>query len=73
MTTTTHIARITGPVPYLAAGGSLLNIPLGPCLLEQVDGQAVDIVWGERGQSCATVPLKEVEDAQHNGHLTLLD
>ena len=73
MTMTTHTARITGPVPYLAASGRLLNIPLGPCMVEHVDGALTDIVWGTRGQSSAALPSDVVQAAQDQGHLVLLD
>jgi hypothetical protein len=32
MVITTHTARIIGPVRYLASGGKISNIPIGPCL-----------------------------------------
>jgi hypothetical protein len=73
MTLTTHMARITGPVAYLASGGKQLNIPLGPCLVEQGDGEQVDIIWGARGQNSAALPLQELESAESSGHLVLLD
>jgi len=73
MVITSHSARITGPVPYMATDGSVSNIPLGACLVEQVDGRSVDIVWGERGQISAALPLDEVEAAEGNGYLILLD
>jgi hypothetical protein len=73
MVITSHSARITGPIPYTAADGSVSHIPLGACLVEQIDGRSVDIVWGERGQTSAALPLAEVEAAEGNGHLILLD
>ena len=73
MTLTTHMARITGPVAYFATSGRQLNIPLGPCLVEQRDGQRVDIVWGTKGQNSAVLPLQELESAEDSGFLVLLD
>lgn len=73
MTITTHSARITGPVSYRAAGGSIEKIPLGPCLVETVDSRSIDIIWGAQGQSSAALPLHEVETAQDHGNLVLLD
>ncbi len=73
MAITTHTARITGPVTYLAASGRRVNIPLGPCMVERVDGQLTDIVWGARGQSSAALPSEAVQAAQDQGHLVLLD
>jgi hypothetical protein len=49
MAHTTRMARITGPVAYLAASGRQLNIPLGPCLIEQGEGPSADIIWGAKG------------------------
>jgi hypothetical protein len=73
MTMTTHTARITGPVTYLAASGRTVHIPLGPCMVEQVDGAFTDIVWGSRGQSSVALSSKSVQAAQEQGHLVLLD
>jgi hypothetical protein len=73
MSISTHTARITGPVTYVAANGRRVNIPLGPCVVEQVDGALTDIVWGSRGQSSAALPSEEVQAAQDQGHLVLLD
>ena len=73
MALTTHMARITGRVPYLATSGKLLNIPLGPCLIEQRSGASVDIIWGAKGQNSAALPLQELKSAERAGHLVLLD
>ena len=46
MQITTHSARITGPLAYLAAGGKMRHIPIGPCLLERTDGPVIlDEEW----------------------------
>jgi len=73
MVITMHTARITGPISYLAMDGKRGNIPLGPCLVEQVDHRIVDIIWGPQGQSSAALPLEDVEAAENIGHLVLLD
>lgn len=73
MTLTTHMARITGPVAYLDTSGKQLTIPLGPCLVEQGEGERVDIIWGAKGQNSAALPSQELESAEHSGHLVLLD
>ena len=70
---TTYIGRITGPVTYLAASGRKVNIPLGPCMVERMDGPLTDIVWGTWGQSSAALPSETVQAAQAQGHLVLLD
>lgn len=73
MAITTHSARITGPVSYLAESGQCQQIPMGPCLIESEGGQSVDIIWGEQGQSSAAVPVEAVTAAQATGTLVLLD
>ena len=52
---TMHSARITGPIPGLGIGGKESLIPLGPCLVEQLDGHSVDICWGEAGDKTAAL------------------
>ncbi|CAN5276971.1 hypothetical protein BH11PSE10_BH11PSE10_17740 [soil metagenome] len=73
MDITTHRARITGPVSYRAGTGRKQNIPIGPCLVESVGGRSIDIIWGVRGQSSVALPIEEIEAAQDQGHLVLLD
>ena len=72
-TPTIHNARITGPVTYARPDGKQSRIPLGPCLVEQMSVDTVDIIWGARGQSSAALPVQEVEAATQQGHLVLLD
>jgi hypothetical protein len=73
MALTMHSARIMGPVPYTGRNGRQVNIPLGPCLVEQLDGCLVDIIWGASGQRSAELPLKDMATATERGHLVLLD
>ena len=73
MDITTHRARITGPVPYRAGTGRKQNIPIGPCLVESLDGRCIDIIWGARGQSSAALPIEEIEVAKDLGRLVILD
>jgi hypothetical protein len=73
MESTTHLARITGPVPYLAGSGRQQNIPLGPCLLETTNGRSVDITWGARGQSSVALTIEQILAAKEHGCLVLLD
>jgi len=73
MDITSHSARITGPVTYVAADGKKLNIPKGPCLVENLGGQLIDIIWGAKGQKSAALPLVEVEAARDHGNLVLID
>jgi hypothetical protein len=73
MEVTTHPARIVGPVVYRGGTGRRQKIPLGPCLVETVDGQSIEVVWGARGERSASLPLEEVAAARHLGHLVLLD
>ncbi len=73
MAITTHSARITGPIPCGAASGHKGNIPLGPCLVERLDDQLIDIIWGASGQTSAALPVEDVRAAQESGNLILLD
>jgi hypothetical protein len=73
MTLTTRIARITGPVPYLAGSGRRCNIPIGPCLLESDGDSLADIIWGARGERSAALPREEIQAAQERGNLLFLD
>ena len=47
--------------------------PIGPCLVEQIDGRSIDIIWGARGRISAALPFVEVQAAEDQGHLVLLD
>ena len=69
----THSARITVPLPYGLASGKLKNIPVGPCLVENLGGTLIDIVWGAHGERSAAVPVEWVEAAKQRGSLVLLD
>ena len=71
--TTTHSARITGPVAYVKDDGKTASIPIGPCLVQQIDDRLVDIIWGAHGQRSAALPLEDVEAATDLGNLVLLD
>ena len=73
MAITTHSARITGPVRYRGEGGSQHVIPLGPCLVEQVDDRSIDIIWGASGQSSAALTVAALKAAHQDGNLVLLD
>lgn len=72
MSATTHSARITGPLPYQAEGKTH-HVPLGPCLVQQVDEQLIDIIWGANGQRSTALPADVVLQAQASGNLVLLD
>ena len=69
----TKSARITGPIPYKSANGHAHNIPLGPCLIERLDGRLIDIIWGADGQRSAVLPVEDVKSAREHGNLLLLD
>jgi len=73
MTHATHIARVTGPITFRAENGRERTIPLGPCLVEERDGDQVDIVWGRAGENSTVLPTTEAEAAERAGHLMLLD
>jgi len=69
----THCARITGPVSYQAETGLLLDIPIGPCLIERHTASSIDVIWGANGQCFAALPVEDIEAAHERGHLILLD
>lgn len=69
---TTQIARITGPIEYVAGSGRKQNLPIGPCLIESA-GDTVDVIWGTRGERCIALPADEIKAAREQGHLVLLD
>ncbi|MEO7055253.1 MAG: hypothetical protein ABI281_03590 [Caldimonas sp.] len=73
MAHTTHSGRITRPVHYFGAGGDDAVIPLGPCLVEQLDGRSVDIFWGESGGETAALSFEALEAAESDGSLVVLD
>lgn len=73
MDITTHSARITSPVSYRADTGRMQNIPIGPCLVESIDGRSIDIIWGAHGQRSVALPVEEIKAALDHGHLVLLD
>lgn len=73
MTHPVHSARIVEPINYTKFGGETGTIPVGPCLIEQIDDHLFDIVWGASGQSCAALRAEDVKAAAQGGDLVLLD
>ena len=73
MSSTIHNGRITGPVAYVASSGVTEDIPLGPCLIEQLDGTSVDVIWGARGEFSAALGAEAIRAAHASGRLVLLD
>jgi hypothetical protein len=69
----THCARITGPIPYETAVGGRQHIPLGPCVIEGKAGECVDVIWGRHGQKSASLPMADMQSAREQGNLVLLD
>jgi hypothetical protein len=72
MTHIMHSARIIEPIPFTKDNGKAGTIPIGPCLIEQVDDHSFDVVWGARGQSSAALRVEEIKAATDVGHLVLL-
>jgi hypothetical protein len=64
--------RIIGPAHVVDFGGERMSIPDGPCLLEQIDGDRVDLIWGESGQHSVVLSKVALEAAAASGHLLLL-
>lgn len=69
----THTARVTGPITFTGPSGRRRTIPVGPCLVEELEGDLVDLVWGPAGDKSATLPSREAERAERDGLLVLLD
>jgi hypothetical protein len=68
----TQSARITGPVRYQTDDGRSHDIPLGPCLVEQLDDRSIDIIWGASGQRSVALPVEVVASARAQGNLLML-
>lgn len=70
---TTYRGRITHPVPYESGSGRKHNNPAGPCLVENERGRSMDVFWGAHGERCVALPLEDIEAAQAQGHLVMVD
>lgn len=70
---TSYQARITGPIAYRGKRGREHHIPIGPCLLEGMDSGVIVIVWGANAQRSITLPLENIEAAQRQGLLILIE
>ena len=68
-----HNARIIEPLGYLASDGRQSSIPVGPCLVEEIPGARVEIIWGANGQNSTTLPQADIRSAEQSGLLLLLD
>ncbi len=73
MTVITHNARVTGPIPYEAGDGRTISIPPGPCVVEQLEGQLVELIWGADGTESAVLTSQAMEAAMMRGNLLWLD
>ena len=69
----THSARVMSPLPYVAMGGRMQNIPIGPVLIESFGKRTIDVVWGADGQNFVSLPIEVIETARDDGKLVLLD
>lgn len=69
----THTARVIDPITFVAPNGRTDTIPVGPCLVEELNGNRVDLVWGSAGEKSAVLPITEAERATREGRLVLLD
>ena len=69
----THSARVTDPIRVVADDGHARTIPVGPCLVEELDGDLVDVVWGRAGEKSLVMPTTQIESAEREGKLVLLD
>ena len=69
----THSARVIDPITFVAPNGRTRTIPVGPCLIEELEGDLIDLVWGPAGEKSAVLPTTEAERAEREGRLVLLD
>ena len=70
---TLRSARIVEPLIYWSSNGKQLKIPVGPCLIEQMAGAQVEIIWGASGQNSTGIAQKDIELAERSGSLLMLD
>jgi hypothetical protein len=73
MSVVTHTARIVDPIAYTDARGQRSAIPIGPCLVEELEAKSLEVFWGASGEQSALLPADEVEQAEASGKLLLLD
>jgi hypothetical protein len=73
MTMSTRSARITAPISYEKSNGKKGTIPPGPCIVEQIDDDRIDVVWGDKGQRSTMFNNEEIAEAATQGSLIFLD
>jgi hypothetical protein len=73
MTMSTRSARIISPISYEKSNGKKGTIPSGPCIVEQIDEDRIDIVWGDKGQRSTSLNIAEIAAAAREGSLIFLD
>lgn len=64
MAVPTHSARVTDPIFYNDERGAVSQVPVGPCLVEQIDHDKFDVIWGVHGQSSACVSVEDLKIAE---------
>jgi hypothetical protein len=65
--------RIVAPLHFANVIRGNTGIPSGPCLLEQLDGDRVAVIWGDSGQHSQTLSRTDLEVAAASGCLLLLE
>jgi hypothetical protein len=73
MTMSTRSARVIAPISYEKSNGKKGTIPPGPCLIEQIDEDHIDVVWGDKGQRSTMMNTHEIATAATDGSLIFLD
>lgn len=68
-----HSARISGPVAFTEICGDRATIPLGPCMLQELDVDTAEIFWGVDGERSAVLSRDDLVNAAKKGDLVLLD
>jgi hypothetical protein len=73
MTISTRSAKVVAPISYEKDNGKMGLIPKGPCLIEKIDDDRIDVVWGAQGQSSTVLKTEDILSATTNGKLIFLD
>jgi len=58
---------------FTVPSGGRKTIPIGPCLLQALGIDEVEIFWGADGERSAVLSRKEMKSAADLGDLVLLD
>lgn len=69
----TRNARLTAPMPFQNSDGTTDVVPSGACMIEQLDDDHVDLIWGMDGECAIRLSVTEVKAAADGGLLVLVE